>query len=79
VYNNLVARLPFGSSQSSLGMSTAMRIVAATGLFTLKCLKEEEEIRSLLRWVLHHCLGEQLAVASTANPFFFFSLVSESQ
>ncbi len=32
VYNNLVARLPFGSSQSCLGMSTAMLIVAATGL-----------------------------------------------
>jgi hypothetical protein len=33
VYNNLVARLPFGSSQSCRGMSTAMLIVAATGLF----------------------------------------------
>jgi hypothetical protein len=44
---------------------------------------EEEEIRSFLRWVLHHRLREQLAVASTANPFFFFffffSLVSESE
>jgi hypothetical protein len=49
------------------------------GCFTPKCLKEEEEIRSFLRWVLHHCLGEQLAVASTVNPFFFFSLVSESE
>jgi len=50
------------------------------GCYTPKCLKEEEEIRSFLGWVLHHCLKEQLAVASTVNPFFFFfffSLVSE--
>ncbi len=32
MYNNLVARLPFGSSQSCLVMSIAMLIVAATGL-----------------------------------------------